>query len=38
MTTKKKRISKRINKNMNLANKFIFGDEELRKLKKKRRR
>ena len=39
MTTKKKRsVSKRINRNMNLSAKFIFGDEELKKLKKKRKR
>ena len=35
---KKRPIRKRISRNMNMTNKFIFGDSELRKLQKKNRR
>ena len=38
MTRKKRNVSKRINRNMNITTKFIFGDDELKKLKRKRKR
>lgn len=40
MTKKKKphNIRKRINKNMNLSTKFMFGDDELKKMTKKKRK
>lgn len=38
MPKKKRNVSKRINRNMNIANKFMFGDDELKKLTQKKRR